>query len=144
MSALRKSSEEFAGAVDEANLAFLRELEERRLLAALHTWEAEKKRLEEAIAWGEAKEREFREISDDVKRRIEALELVASMNRASQPELAAQPNQCTATVPENTPVAPEVAPVPEPRPIDSKVRRSWRPLFSAGLQSAAAGLSILQ
>lgn len=126
-----------AGAIDEANLTLLRELEERRLQAALKVWESERKRLEEAIAWGEAKEREFREIQEDIKIRLAALDLVASMSRASKPEAATQPASAAATQ------APAPAASAADAKVDTRVRRSWRPLFSASLQPAAAGLSIL-
>ena len=52
---------------------------EQKLLTALESWNREKKRLEEAVARAEEKEQEFRAIADDVKRRLEALEVVAGM-----------------------------------------------------------------
>lgn len=52
---------------------------EQKLLTALESWDREKKRLEEAVARAEEKEKEFRAIADDVKRRLEALEIVAGM-----------------------------------------------------------------
>jgi hypothetical protein len=52
---------------------------EQKLLTALESWDREKKRLEEAVARAEEKEHEFRAIAEDVKRRLEALEIVAGM-----------------------------------------------------------------
>lgn len=52
---------------------------EQKMRTALESWDREKKRLEEAMARAEEKEREFRAIADDVKRRLEALEIVAGM-----------------------------------------------------------------
>ena len=65
----------------EAGIPFdeLRVRLEQTLLTALESWNREKKRLEEAVARAEEKEREFRGIADDVKRRLEALEVVAGM-----------------------------------------------------------------
>lgn len=142
MSAVTRLFEAPASGFDEANLSILRNIEEQRLQAALQVWEMEKKRLEEAIAWGEAKEREFREISDDVKSRLQALELVASMNKASKPEPAPQLARRAATA-GNAVATTTGTEVAEQRTANTRMRRSWRPLFSAGFQSAAAGLSIL-
>jgi hypothetical protein len=63
---------------------------EQRLLTALESWDLEKKRLEEAVARAEEKEREFRETADDVKRRLEAVELVAAMAREMVSEAPAE------------------------------------------------------
>ena len=52
---------------------------EQKLLAALEAWDLEKKRLEEAMARAEEKERQYRETAEDVKHRLEALDLVAAM-----------------------------------------------------------------
>ena len=52
---------------------------EQKLLTALESWGREKKRLEEAVARAEEKEQEFHAIAEDVKRRLEALEIVAGM-----------------------------------------------------------------
>ena len=52
---------------------------EQTLLTALESWNREKKRLEEAVARAEEKEREFKALAEDVKHRLEALEVVAGM-----------------------------------------------------------------
>ena len=57
----------------------LRTRQERRVMPALESWNLAKKHLEEAIALAEACEREFQQISEDVKRRLDALDLVATM-----------------------------------------------------------------
>lgn len=65
----------------EAGIPFdeLRVRLEQTLLTALESWNREKKRLEEAVARAEEKEREFKVLAEDVKHRLEALEVVAGM-----------------------------------------------------------------
>jgi hypothetical protein len=47
----------------------IRRRQEQRLARSLESWNEAKKQLESAIALAEAREREFREVSDDVRRR---------------------------------------------------------------------------
>ncbi len=59
----------------------IRSRQEQRLVALRAAWQDAKKHLEDAIALTEQREREFLEASKDVQRRIEALDLVATMAR---------------------------------------------------------------
>jgi hypothetical protein len=59
----------------------LRRRQEQRLLPALAAWDEAKKNLEGAIALAEAREREYREIAEDVQRSLGALQLVLSMTQ---------------------------------------------------------------
>jgi hypothetical protein len=147
----------------------LRTLQEERLLTALETWDQARKQLEEAVVRAEAKEREFREVSEDIKRRLDALDLVKSMagelaseweshapaeqellSAEDQPRLAAPRNEeiepeemTTAEAPPDASALLQPGP-PESHLIDFPVRSSWRPLFTSVQRSKAARLSILQ
>lgn len=102
----------------------LRRLQEKRLSAALQAWEVEKQRLQEAVARAEAKEHEYREVAEDVKQRMAALDLVALMQQEQQaPALAAPAAQmlAPASLPQSGP-----PPAVDPEPI---IRTSSRPLF---------------
>jgi hypothetical protein len=120
---------------DAAPLDEIRARLEQRLLAAHESWELEKRRLEEAMARAEEKEREFREAAEDVRRRLEAIDLVAAM--ASDLEERPTP----AELPE--PAAPEQPRLIEEKPrTDLSVQATSRPLFT---QEVRAGLfSILR
>ncbi|HEX4137033.1 MAG TPA: hypothetical protein VHY84_20650 [Bryobacteraceae bacterium] len=143
----------------------LRTLQEERLLTALETWDQARKQLEEAVTRAEAREREFREVSEDIKRRLDALDLVKSMAgelkghapaeqelpaAEAQPRLAAPPNEEIEPEQMTTAEAPPDASgllkpgAPESHLIDFPVRSSWRPLFTSAQRSKAARLSILQ
>jgi hypothetical protein len=83
--------------------------QERRLLVAFESLKEAKKHLENASAIAEAREREFREASEDVRRRIEALDLVASMAKELDDEvptaerrLKVVGNQTMPKLPENS------------------------------------------
>lgn len=118
-------------------------------MLALDSWNLAKKHLEEAIALAEAREREFREVSEDVKRRLGALDLVASMAReleaapASERSLPAKTNQAMLAAPEDSAAKPDAdqtsesalvkATVANAHPLDPPIRRSWRPLFARAL-----------
>ncbi len=58
---------------------------ERKMLRAIESWDVEKKRLAEAVSRAEAKEREFREIAEEVRRRFEAIDLVTEMAGQTEP-----------------------------------------------------------
>jgi hypothetical protein len=143
----------------------LRTLQEERLLTALETWDQARKQLEEAVVRAEAKEREFREVSEDIKRRLDALDLVKSMagewesHPPAEQELPSAENQPRLVAPRNEKTEPEKmmtaeAPPdasallkpgpPESHLIDFPVRSSWRPLFTSAQRSKATRLSILQ
>lgn len=122
----------------------LRSRQEQRLIPALESWNRAKKRLEEAIALCEACEREFQQVSEDVKHRLDALDLVTCM--ANELEAPASAERSLPPVPQPMLAAPpkpgpgtEVAKTEVPRPLQMSapkfaemklpVRRSWRPLF---------------
>lgn len=128
--------------------------------AVLESWNEAKEHLKEAIALAAAKEREFREVSEDVRRRLEALELVGSMAReigqvSSDRSLNAPESQPMLTHPDNaaadlkaiekavTPLPVESGP-PAPPAFDGMMRTSSRPLFPSPVRSRLARLSILQ
>ena len=123
----------------------LRSRQEQRLIPALESWNLAKKHLEEAIALCEAREREFQQVSEDVKRRIDALQLVATMANelqapasadrslppAPQPMLAAPPKPGPGVEMVAKPEAQPPIQMSAPKFAEMKmpVRRSWRPLF---------------
>jgi hypothetical protein len=59
----------------------LRQRQEQRLLPVLESWNTAKKHLEMAIAAAEAKEREYHDVQEDVRRNLDALVLVIKMAR---------------------------------------------------------------
>ena len=136
------------------NFDQLRSWQEQRLLAAVETWNEAKEHLEKAIALAEAKEREYSEVSEDVRRRLEALDLVSSMARelggevrtersldaAEQPMLMAPEKTARELKVAESPAAPP----PEAHGFDGFLHRSSRPLFPSHLRSKYARLSILQ
>jgi len=138
------------------NLELLRNRQEQRLLPALEAWDLAKRNLQEAIALAETREREFREVSEDVKRRVAALELVGGMAReieapapmehalpaAVQPRLAPPPEPIAESAEEAPASSLVKGALPDSQRADFPIRRSWRPLFSTALRSRAADLSI--
>jgi hypothetical protein len=146
------------------NFDQLRSRQEQRLLAAVETWNEAKEHLENAIALAEAKEREYSKVAEDVRRRLEALELVGSMARElggdvpADRSIDAAEKQPMLMPPEKAVVELKVAetpagPVPVPGPVTSGapeshgfngfLHRSSRPLFPSNLRKYAR-LSILQ
>jgi len=144
------------------NFDHLRSWQEQRLLLVLESWNAAKEHLEEAIALAESKEREYREVSEDVRRRLDALELVSGMAREldgeipeervlseseNQPRLMPPPvngaGVLTAFEKEETPVPLQNGP-PEPPAFEGMFRTTSRPLFPSHVRSRFARLSILQ
>ncbi len=148
------------------NFDQLRSRQEQRLSLVLDSWSEAKDHLEEAIALAESKEREYREVSEDVRRRLDALELVSSMTRELGGEI---PAERSLNASENQPMlmppptngAGELKPVeaagtpvplqngpPEPPAFDGMLRTSLhttsRPLFPSHVRSRFARLSILQ
>jgi len=140
----------------------LRSRQERRLSLVLESWSDAKVQLEEAIANAENKEREYREISDDVRRRLDALELVNSMAKElggeipaervlnaseNQPRLMPPPvngaGELTAVQKDGTPVPLQNGP-PDPPAFEGMFRTTSRPLFPSHVRSRFARLSILQ
>jgi hypothetical protein len=123
----------------------LRQRQEQRLLPVLESWDAAKKHLETAIALAEAKEREYHEVQEDVRRNLDALVLVIKMARdmggdsqARGSATRAEESQTLMMLAENTrgeTKPSEVADTSE-RGVGSLLRRSSRPLF-ASLQRSA-------
>jgi ribosomal protein S21 len=81
----------------------LRSEQKNRLSVAFKALQEAKKHLENAVALTEAREREFREASEDVRRRIEALDLVAGMAKELDDEIP--PGERSLRVVENHPVS---------------------------------------
>jgi hypothetical protein len=144
------------------NLELIRNRQEERLKSLRASWVEAKKHLEEAIALTETREREFREASLDVQRRLEALDLVVSMAREMEaPEVPEerslnaadeQPKLNPPDHPAETIRAIQSAAAPPPElksgppelpDYDGLVRKSSRPLFPAQARSKYS-LSILQ
>ena len=123
----------------------LRQRQEQRLLPVLESWDAAKKHLETAIALAEAKEREYHEVQEDVRRNLDALVLVIKMARdlggdsqAKVNATRAEDSQALVMLAENTrgeTKASEAAEAAE-RGIGTLLRKSSRPLF-ASLQRSA-------
>lgn len=143
------------------DLERLRSRQEQRLIPALEAWNLAKKHLQEAIALTETREREFRELSDDVKRNLDALNMVARMageleggtpaeRRPAEQSLppAAQPMLTAAAAPapgpgmevaeKTNPPAPLQSGAPAFQQLGMPVRRSWRPLFPSLRRSGNA------
>lgn len=136
----------------------LRNQQERRLRSALEAWDTEKKRLEEAVARAQNREREFRRVSDDVQRKLDALNLVLGMGddmepelpveralpkAASQPMLTAANSEITHAVESRISDFLNVA-ATDSAPAEVWVTTSSRPLFTAEQRARAGELSILQ
>jgi len=143
------------------NFDQLRSRQEQRLLLAVETWNEAKVHLEKAIALAEAKEREYSEVSEDVRRRLDALELVGSMAREVGGEVPAERSidaaekQPMLMPPENAAgelkvTENSVTPTPVPggasesHGFNGFLHRSSRPLFPSHVRSKYARLSILQ
>jgi hypothetical protein len=144
------------------NVDLIRSRQEQRLMNLRAAWNEAKKNLEEAIALTEAREREFLQASQDVERRLAALDLVASMARElDQPEiheergLNAAENQPKLNPPDHpaetikaiqsatAPPAELKNGAPEFLEFDGLIRKSSRPLFPQQARSKYS-LSILQ
>ena len=144
----------------------LRRRLEQRLSLARESWNSARKHLEDAIVVAQAAEREFCEISEDVRKRIEALDLVVSMAEELDDGTPA-PRRLTekktdplqmlteklssetrageqgAGEQKETPVQMPNA-ESDPFKFDGFVHRSSRPLFLSTQPSRYARLSILQ
>jgi len=122
-----------------ANIDQLRHCQEQRLLSAIATLDEAKKHLENAIALTEASEREFRGVSEDVQRNLNALLLVSEMARNIGAEVQAE-SGVSAVAEESRSmltVAKNVSTGGEAEPSDRGLRpRSSRSLFSALPKSA--------
>jgi hypothetical protein len=148
----------------------LRERQEQRLLLVLDSWNQAKEHLKQAIALAEKNEREYREVSDDVRRRLDALELVNGMIRELGSEIPVERSlnasgnhplltppvenrsaelkameKAPAPVPlQNGPSAPLQNGPPDLPAFEGISRTTSRPLFPTHVRSRYARLSILQ
>jgi hypothetical protein len=145
---------------DVLNVNQLRERQDQRVALALDSWKKAKEHLEEAIRLVEVREKEFHAVSEDVRRKLAALEVVVAMagDREPAPEtlqLSAHPEQPLLTAPEKAaetskataivPVPPELpGPATDLRRLDGVLGASSRPLFSRRERAGFAALSILQ
>jgi hypothetical protein len=139
----------------------LRRRQEQRRLLALESWNGAKEHLKAALELAAGKEREYREVLADVRRRLDAVELVSSMASESGEDvipdrsLKAPENQPRLIPTKNsteelsslekavTQVSVRSNPL-EPAAIESRVRKSSRPLFTSDVRANLARLSILQ
>ena len=147
----------------------IRRRQEQRLSLARESWNAAKKHLENAIALAQASEQEFCEISEDVRRKMDALDLVVHMAKELDGEVSPA-RRLTAKKTDPLPMLAEKsgsetkagkdkagkdgkdketpAQMPNaasnPYQFDGFVHRSSRPLFLSTQASRYARLSILQ
>lgn len=141
------------------NIDQLRSRQEERLVPALESWNDAKVQLEKAMALAEQKEREFRDVSDDVQRKLAALDMVIAManelgdERPAEWRVNAAENKPTLMLLEKTPEetkgaggAETAAPIPVAISPGFRglLRRSSRPLFPPDHRPNPALLSIRQ
>jgi hypothetical protein len=141
----------------------LRNRQEQRLARSLESWQQAKDHLAKAIAFAEERERELHEISEDVQRKLAALDLVVGMANEPWPvrdvptdrRLSAAENRPLLSLPgkpEEEPAAKKNAEVslqlqsaaPDLQRLSGVLGKSSRPLFSAKQRSGLSALSILQ
>jgi hypothetical protein len=136
----------------------LRRRQEQRLTPALDAWNEAKKLLASAIELAETREREYRAVADDVRRKLEALDVVIAMS--VDPDVAAVERRLSAAVPgppESGTVSVKMIAGESPeQPVETRITtagsngsgglavRSSRQLFTASVRSKYARLSILQ
>jgi hypothetical protein len=132
----------------------LRRREEKRLLPALEAWNEAKKILEQAIALAEAREKDYRELSHEVQRRLDALQLVINMSMELEHATPAgsqgigEPAQPLPVLAENTAVAAASAATDQSTGRTSQKQNgimsiSSRRLFPANWRAKHPQLSIL-
>jgi hypothetical protein len=136
----------------------LRTQQEQRLAPALQAWNLAKQQLEAAIQLTETREREYKEMQEDVRRKLDALELVLSLagqsEQSSGSRLIASENRSLLMLAESVraDVRAEVKESEKPQTttpeskdlnrLDGAVRTSSRPLFQ--FKRAERPISILQ
>ena len=142
------------------NIDQVRTHQEQRLVPVLEAWNEAKRNLENAIALAETREREYREVFADVRKKLDALDLVISLARELRDELPEihsinpaenqlVPRLLTAgndtKVAENAETAIKTqSTVRDLQRLDGLLRRSSRSLFPSKQQARIASLSILQ
>ena len=122
------------------DIAEIRARQERRVIAALHSLNNARKDLQEAISETEAREQRFREVSEDVRRRLEALDLVEKMAGERDEEAVQAPADQTAEGLSRLLIA--TSP-PATEKAASVVRTSSRSLFPSLRRARGSELSIL-
>jgi hypothetical protein len=139
----------------------IRHQQEQRLKPALDSWNEAKRNLESAIAVAEAREKEYREIAEDVRIKMEALQLVISMTaelengESAGPSLTGSVALAEFAAPENAraetvktsralPAAEDHSIAAAPHTQNSVVRVTSRRLFAANWRSPIYKSSILQ
>ena len=143
------------------NFDHLRRRQEQRLVPVLESWNEAKAHLEKAIALAETREREFHEVSEDVQRKLGAMDLVIGMANEIGEEIpterllnaaGAKPAQMLleeasgGVRPSETTKASVQArsTAPDLHGFDRLLRASSRPLFPPRQRSKYISLSILQ
>lgn len=107
------------------DITYLKAQQEQRLAAAVHAMNNSKRRLRDAIGDAEACERAYKEIADDVRRRLEAIALVAEISGDSyDPPRLARHDESVEDMSNLMIAAGAVAG-------DGGVRTTSRPLFSS-------------
>jgi hypothetical protein len=139
----------------------LRSWQEQRVSLALASLNDAKEHLKDAMALAAAEERDYREVSEDVRRRLDAMELVSSMARELDEEVLSNrslnaPENQPRLMPPKNPAAELTAlekavtrgavrgDALEPPAFEDRVRKLSRPLFTSDVRSRLARLSILQ
>lgn len=124
----------------------LRSRQEQRLASALESWNEAKDQLKNAIALTVLREREFREVSDDVQRKLAALDLVVGM--ANEMGGAILPERRLSPPPGTRPMLMLMGKTHGESNAESGfaglLRKSSRPLFPPRQQSKNPIFSILQ
>lgn len=113
----------------------LRRRQEERLLPAMDSWNEAKKNLEAAIALAELREKEYRELSNDVRRRLDAMQLVLGMAQELETESSHEK-----AVQQAAQLQPEVRSISEGPKQTGVVRSSSQKLFPAAWRAKYAAL----
>jgi len=117
------------------NVDQIRIHQEQRLAPALEAWNEAKRNLESALALAQTREREYREVCADVRKRLDAVDLVVSMAK----ELVEIPGERLIQ-----PAASQMLPAPDASKDGGAARRTSRALFPPSVRARVASLSILQ
>jgi hypothetical protein len=120
----------------------LRRYQEQRLLPALAAWEGARKNLKDAIALAETREQEYRQIGEDVQRRLSALQLVIGMTQElDEARGTGVKEESRSTIAAVTPLDNQSA--QSDRPLHNGLARvSSRRLFPANWRSSAADTGV--
>ena len=112
----------------------IRQAQEQRLSPVIKAWDDAKKHLEDAMALAKTREQEFHEVSEDVRRKLGALDLVVSMANGIENTETNRPVLVTSDEhrDEDKPCEPAVS----DRGFTGLMRRSSRPLFPNVRRSA--------